>query len=131
MISTTKTLVLFLSCAVWSGFAQVNPDEIRDPQLKAFEKDYLSQMRAANTEIAQLHFPFTFQLNRYVASEPKDKSASDTRGLEFVKFHNQVVLKVTGNYSAAYNAGQLTSNQRANKVMEEVITPVLDIMSRE
>jgi hypothetical protein len=109
--------------------AQVNPDEILDPELKALEKTYLAQLRAANTVIAKLHLPFTFQLNRYVGSETKQQAATDTRGLEFVKFHDQVVLKVTGNYNAAYNAAQLTANQRAGRVVDEVISPALEIVS--
>jgi len=124
-------ITVFVSCALWPSFAQVNPDEVRDPELKALEKTYLSQLRAANTGIAQLHFPFAFQLNRYVGLDPKQQVGSDTRGLEFVKFNNRIVMKVTGNYNAAYNAAQLTDNQRAGKVLEEVISPMLGILCRE
>ena len=122
--------IVFVACTVGSSFAQVSPDEIRDRELKALEKTYLPQLRAANTEIAQLHLPFTFQLNRYVGLEPTQQAA-DTRGLEFVKFHDRIVLKVTGNYSAAYNAVLLTDNQRAGRVLEEVISPILGVVCRD
>lgn len=130
-MTSLRMITVFVSCALWPSFAQVNPDEIRDPELKALEKTHLSQLRAANTGIAQLHFPFAFQLNRYVGLDPKQQVGSDTRGLEFVKFNNRIVMKVTGNYNAAYNAAQLTDNQRAGKVLEEVISPMLGILCRE
>jgi hypothetical protein len=119
-----------LSCIVRLSFGQINPAEIRDPQLKALEKTHLSQLTAANREIDRLRFPFPLVLSRYVGLEPKQQLETDTRGLEFVKFHQRTVLKVTGNYNAAYNAGMLTQNQQASRVMEEVITPALRVLLR-
>ena len=121
---------LLLSSAWRMGFAQVSPDEIRDPQLKALEKSHLSQLRAANQEISRLRFPFPLMLSRYVGLDLKQQTGADTRGLEFVKFHDRIVLKVTGNYNAAYNAALLTDNQRAGRVVEEVISPMLSILCR-
>jgi hypothetical protein len=120
-----------LACAAGQGFGQVNPDEIRDPELKALEKAYLPQLRTANLEVAQLRLPFPFLLSRYVGLDPKQQMGTDTRGLEFVKFQDQIVLKVTGNYNAAYNAALVTENQRAGKVVEEVISPILGILCQD
>jgi hypothetical protein len=138
VISTTRTprtplviAALLLSCAVKPGLAQVSPAEIRDPQLKALESGYLSELRAASREIARLRFPFQFVLSRYVGLDPKDQVGADTRGLEFVKFHDHAVLKVTGNYNAAYNAALLTDNQRADRVMEHVISPMIEVLCRD
>jgi hypothetical protein len=128
--SITIAFVLLFG-AVRPGLAQVNPDEIRDPELKALEKSYLAEIRAVNLEIARLRFPFPFLLNRYVGLDLKQQVGADTRGLEFVKFHHGIVLKVTGNYNAAYNATVLTDNQRAGKVVEEVISPILGILCRD
>ncbi|HYM13842.1 MAG TPA: hypothetical protein VEU62_24095 [Bryobacterales bacterium] len=121
---------MILWCGAGLAFGQVNPAEIRDPQLKALEKTYLNRLTATNREIARVRFPFPLVLSRYVGLEPKQQLETDTRGLEFVKFHERTVLKVTGNYNAAYNAGVLTQNQQAGRVMEEVIEPALRVMTR-
>jgi hypothetical protein len=55
----------------------------------------------------------------------------DTRGLEFVNFRDRVVLKITGNYNAAYNASLLSQNQRASRVFKEVVMPILQLISKE
>ena len=41
--------------------------------------------------------------------------------MEFVKFHDRTVLKVSGNYNAAFNADMLTQNERANHVLDDVV----------
>ncbi len=117
--------------ALWTspGFAQVSPAEIRDPQLKATEETYLKQLLEISRGIARMQFPFPFTLNRYVGLDAKQQVETDTRGLEFVKFHNRVTLKVSGNYNAAYNADLLTENQRANQVLDDVIVPILRLVT--
>jgi hypothetical protein len=116
-----------LICTV-AGFGQISPNEIADPQLKAAEQAYLPKLIAINREIETTKFPFLFSPNRYLGLEPKDQAASDRRGLEFVSFHGRSVLKLTGNYNAAYNANLLTANQRANKTFDEVIQPILRLL---
>lgn len=105
--------------------AQISPAEILNPRLKALEQAYLKQLVAANQSIAKMEFPFTFYLSRYAGLDPKDQAAADRRGLEFVKFHESLVLKATGNYNAAYNGDLLTQNQRASRVFDEIVAPVL------
>jgi hypothetical protein len=110
--------------------AQVLPAEIKNPQLKALQQTYLPQLIAVNQAIADIKFPFKFSLNRYVGLDPKDQVGADTRGLEFVIFHDRTVLKVTGNYNAAFNADSLTPNRRAARVLNEVIVPILQLLAR-
>lgn len=111
-----------------SGLAQVSPAEIVNSQLKAAEQTYLPQLEALNRAIGTAHFPFTFHLGRYVGLDPKRQAETDTRGIEFVRFHDRVVLKITGNYNAAYNAESLTDNQRASRTFEDVIVPILHLV---
>src|SRR5712692_9990072 len=113
------------------ALAQVSPAEILNPQLKALEEAYLPQLMALNRAIRPTRFPFPFVLSRYVGVDPDKQTEVDSRGLEFVKFHERVVLKVTGNYNAAYNADLLTQNQRASRTFRDVIVPVLQIITRE
>ncbi len=113
------------------GFGQVSPAEILNLQLRAAEQTYFRQLEALNRAIRSTKFPFTFLLSRYVGLDPQHQVEGDTRGLEFVKFHERVVLKITGNYNAAYNADLLTQNQRASHAFNEVIAPILQLVPEE
>ena len=55
-------------------------------------------------------------ISRYVGLDPKSQAGIDTRGVEFVKFHDRVVLKISGNYNAAFNSDRLSQNQRVNRI---------------
>jgi hypothetical protein len=108
--------------------AQVSPAEIREPNLKALEQTHLSKLIAINQTVPLLTYPFPFALNRYVGSDPKSPKGFDGRGLEFVNFHNQIVLKVTGNYEAAFDADRLTPNQRSSQVFNDVVYQFLEML---
>lgn len=114
-----------------AGSAQVSPAEILNPQLRALEETYFPQLMSLNRALRTMKFPFPFVLSRYVGVDPDKQTEVDSRGLEFVRFHDRVVLKVTGNYNAAYNADLLTQNQRASRTFQEVIAPVLGLLTRE
>lgn len=113
-----------------AGSAQVNPAEILNPQLRAVEEAYFPQLIALNRAIGATKFPFPFVLSRYVGLNPQQQAVGDSRGVEFVRFHERVVLKITGNYNAAYNADLLTQNQRASRAFREAIIPVLPHVTR-
>ena len=110
-------------------FAQVSPAEILNPDLKALEETYFPQLKALNQSIARLKFPFPFYLSRYVGIDPARQAESDSRGLEFVRFQDRAILKVSGNYNAAYDTARLTQNERAASTVRSVILPVLDLMT--
>jgi hypothetical protein len=124
-VATCTLLLLFGSTR---SFAQVSPAEILNPRLKVLEQTHLSKLIAINQTVALLPYPFPFSLNRYVGSDPKSPTGVDGRGLEFVNFHDQVVLKVTGNYQAAFDADRLTANQRSSRVFTDVAYQVLEVL---
>jgi len=127
----SRAVLAALVCFVCtSAPAQVSPNEILNPQLKALEKQYLPQLKAINQEIAKAHFPFTFYLSRQVGLDPAQQLEADTRGLEFVRFRDRVVLKATGNYNAAYDSKQFTRNERAARTFRDVMLPILQIVTR-
>jgi hypothetical protein len=111
--------------------AQVSPAEILNPELKAAETKYLPQLKELNREIAAMKFPFSFVLSRYVGLDPARQAEADSRGLEFVRFHDRVVMKVTGNYNAAYNADLLTQNERAGRTFQDVVAPILRLLTQK
>src|SRR5712692_6327828 len=120
---------LFLFNGAAAGLAQVSPKEILDPQLKALEETYLPQLMALNRAIRSTKFPFPFVLSRYVGVDPEKQVGMDTRGLEFVRFHDRTLLKTSGNYNAAYNADMRTQNQRASQTFREAIHPLLRLLA--
>jgi hypothetical protein len=124
-VATCTLLLLFGST---QSFAQVSPAEVLNPRLKALEQTHLSKLIAINQTVPLLTYPFPFSLNRYVGSDPKSPTGVDGRGLEFVNFHDQVVLKVTGNYQAAFDADRLTANQRSSRVFTDVVYQVLQVL---
>jgi hypothetical protein len=125
-VVATCTLLLFFGSA--QAFAQVSPAEVLNPRLKALEQTHLSKLIAINQTVPLLTYPFPFSLNRFVGSDPKSPTGVDGRGLEFVNFHDQVVLKVTGNYQAAFDADRLSPNQRSSRVFTDVVYQVLQVL---
>ena len=113
------------------AFSQVSPAEILSPQLKVAESKYLPQLQSLNRAIASTTFPFPFVISRYVGLDPKSQVGIDTRGVEFVKFHDRVVLKISGNYNAAFNSDRLSQNQRVERAFNDVVVPILRLLPQE
>ncbi len=122
-------LVLLLAVCAMPAVAQVSPNEILNPDLKALEQTYLQQLIGINQSIAKIKFPFPFYLSRYVGLDPAKQAQADSRGLEFVRFQDRVILKVSGNYNAAYNTLRLTQNERAASTFRGVVLPVLQVVT--
>jgi hypothetical protein len=120
--------VLFCNSALF--LAQVSPIEIRSPQLKTLEQTYFEELKSLNQDIQNLKFAFPVIISRFVGLDPQAQHGTDTRGLEFVRFHERTVLKVSANYNAAFNAAKLSQNQRADQVVSDVIEPILQLMPK-
>src|ERR1700731_3602996 len=120
------TLGIAIALSAQFASAQVSPAEILNPDLKALEESYFPQLKALNQSIARAKFPFPFYLSRFVGLNPAQQAEADSRGLEFVRFQDRVILKVTGNYNAAYDTARLTQNERANATFRTVVLPVLE-----
>jgi len=121
--------IAFLAAS--SAFAQVTPGEIANPKLKAAEEAYLPQIRSLQHAINDTQFALPFVLTRYVGVDPSRQTSLDTRGIEFVYFENRILLKTSGFYSAAFISDQLTANERAGRVFQEVVVPILRVIARE
>jgi hypothetical protein len=112
------------------AFSQVSPAEIPNLKLKAAEQKYLPQLQSLHRAISEATFPFPFVLTRYVTANP-DRPGLDSRGLEFVDFQGQMVLKTSGIYKAAYDPDRLTQNERAVRTFREVIVPILQLIPQQ
>jgi hypothetical protein len=122
-------VALGLGCAA-NAAAQVSPNEILDPQLKSLEKEYFPQLKTINQEITKTKYPFPFNLDRVVGLDPAQQVEADTRGLEFRRFKDRLILKATGNYNAAYDAKQFTRNERAARTFRDVFLPIFQIITK-
>lgn len=120
---------LALSSCPTNALAQISPAEILNPDLKALEETYFPQLKSINQEIAKTKFLFPFYLSRYVGLDPAQQPEADSRGLEFVRFQDRVILKVTGNYNAAYDTLRLTQNERAAGTFHTVVLPILNLVT--
>ena len=127
-VAVIATCTLLSLCCAARSYAQVSPAEILNPQLKALEQAHLHKLIEINQTVPLLTYSFPFSLSRYVGSENKSLGGIDGRGLEFVNFHDRIVLKVTGNYGAAFDADRLTPNQRSSRVFNDVIYQMLEIV---
>ncbi len=119
------TLGLAVAFSAPSTSAQVSPAEILNPDLKALEETYFPQLKALNQSISKTKFRFPFYLSRYVGLDPAQQAEADSRGLEFVRFQDRVILKVTGNYNAAYDTNRMSQNERAANTFRTVVLPIL------
>jgi hypothetical protein len=119
------TLGIAIALSAQSASAQVSPAEILNPDLKALEETYFPQLKTLNQSIAKTKFPFPFYLSRFVGIDPAQQAEADSRGLEFVRFQDRVILKVTGNYNAAYDTNRMTQNERAANTFRTVVLPIL------
>ena len=112
-----------------AALSQVSPNEILSPDLKTLEQAYLQQLIGINQAVAKTKFPFPLYLSRYVGLDPAKQAEADSRGLEFVRFQDRTILKITGNYNAAYNTLRMTQNERAAATFRSVVLPILNVVT--
>src|SRR5712691_8894511 len=98
--------VLWISTLVLAVLAPgqvLAPEEIRDPHLRELQKKYFSELKLI-TEAASAHgFPYHFYFSRVIGLTEIDQRKNDQRSVQFDRYQDKVVLKITGNYFAAYS----------------------------
>ena len=121
----TKAL-LTLPLAVAAGRAQVlAPEEIRDPQLRALQQKYRSELKLIPTAAAAHNFPYHFYFSRKLDLEENDQRRADQRAIHFDRYQGRLVLKITGNYFVSYSAEMLKPEERARMTYQSVMLPLL------
>jgi len=118
-----------LMAAIASASAQVLPSEVSNPRARAAESKYLQELESLQLQIGSTSFPFPFQLTRYLNAK-SGRAAMDRDGLEFVNFQHRTVLKVSGVYKAAFEAGLQTENVRATRVLEGAGIPLVRMVAQ-
>ena len=126
---TLLAIALMFGLSARFASSQVSPNEILNPDLKALEQTYFRELIGINQSIVKTSFPFPVYLSRYVGLDPAKQAEADSRGLEFVRFQDRTILKITGNYNAAYNALSMTRNDRAAATFRSVVLPILTVVT--
>jgi hypothetical protein len=109
-----------------SAPAQVlSPEEIRDPQMSALQRKYLAELKLITKAAAAHSFPYHFYFSRTLDLAEKEQPGSDQRAVQFDRYQDQTVLKITGNYFASYSAELMKPEERARQTYEDVMFPLL------
>jgi len=121
-----KLLSLSLFFLAVSAPAQVlAPEEIRDPNLRELQTKYFSELKRI-TEAASAHsFPYHFYFSRVIGLSEKDQVINDQRSVQFDRYQEKIVLKITGNYFAAYSMELMKPEERARQTYQDVVLPLL------
>jgi hypothetical protein len=119
-------LAALLTLAGIAAAQVLSPAEITDPYLKGLQQSHLDELHAITAAIAKHEFPYRFSFSRKLDLSEKDQARNDQRSVQFDKFQGQTVLKVTGNYFAAYSAERMTSQERIRRTYQDVMLPIIE-----
>jgi hypothetical protein len=124
-----SSLLAIMSAAIaWQLPAQVlSPAEITDPAIKSLQQAHLKELHQITAVLATHQFSYHFYFSRKLDLTERDQERSDQRSIQFDRFRGQIVLKITGNYFAAYSAERMTKEERARQTFTEVILPILQV----
>jgi len=115
--------ILLLAVAAWGQV--LAPEEIRDPTLRELQKKYFSELKRITEAAAAHSFPYHFYFSRALDLTEKDQRKNDQRSVQFDRYQDQTVLKITGSYYAAYSAELMKPEERARQTYQDVMLPLL------
>ncbi|MGC1453300.1 MAG: hypothetical protein WA830_24985 [Candidatus Sulfotelmatobacter sp.] len=122
----TSLLLLCLCAVVSVARAQVlSPNEIKDPQLSALQERNMDDLKQLGAAILALPTDYPFYLSRKLDLDESKQKWADQRSIQFDRYKDKVVLKITGNYFAAYSAEKMNSDQRAKQTFLQIVFPIL------
>ena len=84
--------------------------------------DALKQLGA---DILAIPTDYPFYLSRKLDLEESKQKWADQRSIQFDHYKGKIVLKITGNYFAAYSAEKMNPNQRARETFLQMDLPIL------
>ncbi len=114
-----------LLLAVSAPAQVIAPDEILDPNLRELQRKYFSELKRITEAAAAHNFPYHFYFSPVLGLSEKDTRNNDQRSVRFDRYQSQIVLKITGNYFAAYSMELMKPEERARQTYRDVILPLL------
>jgi hypothetical protein len=126
-MSRNKSLRLaFFLLACGTCLAQVeSPWEIKDPELRSLQQQYMDELQSAGRDILASHFEYPFYLSRKLDLDQAEQQRADQHSIRFDSYNDQTVLAITGNYYAAYSNQKMSDEQRARATFLAVVMPIL------
>jgi hypothetical protein len=122
----TSLFVLCVCAVVSVARAQVlPPNEIQDPELRALQERNMDNLKQLGAAILALPTDYPFYLSRKLDLDKDKQKWADQRSIQFDRYKDKVVLKITGNYFAAYSAAAMNSDQRARQTFLQIVLPIL------
>src|ERR1035437_7591782 len=120
-----RILSLFAILA-WQATGQVlSPAEITDPVIRGMQQSHLEELHAITAALAGHRFPYHFYFSRKLDLSEREQERSDQRSVQFDKFQGQTVLKIPGNYFAAYSVEGMTNEEPIRRTYTDVMLPIL------
>jgi len=102
------------------------PPEILDPQMRALQQKYAGELKRIAQTAGNHTFPYRFYFSRALDLSEKEQPVSDQRSIQFDRYKDKVVLKITGNYFAAYSTLLMSPEERARQTYRDVMLPLLE-----
>jgi hypothetical protein len=125
MCKTRHFALIVIMAAASAASAQVlTPAEIRDPDLRSLQQQYINDLKVVGHDIQGLQLKYRFYLNRKLDLDESQQQHADQRSIRFDRYNGQTVLAVTGNYYAAYPE-KIGADQRARSTFLNVVMPIL------
>jgi hypothetical protein len=122
----TKFVVVLFLLAAWAPAQVLPPEEILDVNLRELQKKYLGELKQIPIVLAKHDFPYHFYFSRKLDLGEKEQHANDQRSIQFDRYHDQTVLKITGNYFASYSTELMKPEDRARQTYQDVMLPLLE-----
>lgn len=117
-----------IALAAFVPFARAQvlaPAEIQDPTIRGLQQSHLDDLHAITMVLAGHRYPYPFYFSRRLDLPEREQKSSDQRSIQFDRFQGQLVLKITGNYFAAYSAERMSREERASRTCQDVMIPIL------
>jgi hypothetical protein len=127
MCRIRRLALIVIMAGASAATAQVlTPAEIRDPDLRSLQQQYLNDLKVVGQDIQGLQIKYHFYLNRTLDVDESQQQHSDQRSIRFERYNGQTVVSVTGNYYAAYPE-RIGPDQRARSTFLNVVMPILKV----
>src|SRR3984893_10073832 len=117
-------LIVIMAGASAATGQVLTPAEIRDPDLRSLQQQYLNDLKVVGQDIQGLQIKYHFYLNRTLDVDESQQQHSDQRSIRFERYNGQTVVSVTGNYYAAYPE-KIGPDQRARSTFLNLVVPIL------
>src|SRR5208337_4387537 len=120
------SLITLIPIVTGTAFAQVvSPAEIKDPELRALQQQYMDELTRAGADVLAIQFDYPFYLSRKLDLDQAKQQLADQSSIRFDSYHDKTVLAITGNYYAAYSVQKINPGQRARSTFLNVVMPIL------